>query len=72
MTRALLLLALLVPDGFTLEEFEKLHKDLQPVKDEAWRSVPWKISLLEVREQAAKERKPIFIWSMDGNPLGCG
>jgi len=72
MIRALLVTVLLLPDGLSLEEFQKLHKELQPAKDEAWRSVPWKVSLLEVREQAAKERKPIFIWSMDGNPLGCG
>lgn len=72
MIRAVLALALLVPDGITVEEFQKLHRDLQPAKDEAWRSVPWKIDLLEVRERSAREKKPIFIWSMDGNPLGCG
>ncbi len=72
MFRALLLSSLLIPDGLTVEEFRKLHRELQPARDEAWRSVPWKIDLLQVREQAAREKKPIFIWSMDGNPLGCG
>ena len=67
-----LLAVLLLQDGLTVDEFRKLHQDLQPRKDELWRSVPWKIDLLEVRERAAKEKKPIFIWSMDGNPLGCG
>jgi hypothetical protein len=69
---AALLLLLRADDGLSLEEFEKLHRDLQPVRDEAWRTVPWKISLLEARDLAIRERKPIFIWSMDGNPLGCG
>ncbi len=72
MLRASFLALVLLPDGLTVEEFQKLHRELQPSKDEAWRSVPWKIDLLEVRAQAAKEGKPIFIWSMDGNPLGCG
>jgi hypothetical protein len=60
------------PDGLTDEEFRKLHEQLKPALDEAWRSVPWKVSLLEAQNQAAREKKPLFIWSMDGNPLGCG
>ncbi len=51
--------------------FQKLHKKLQPSSDEAWRTIPWKISLLEAQKTAAKEQKPIFIWAMDGHPLGC-
>ena len=31
-----------------------------------------KVSLVEAQNLAAKEKKPLFIWSMDGNPLGCG
>jgi len=63
---------LLLPDGLTVQDFEKLHKELQPPKDEAWRSIPWKTNLLEARAAAAEQKKPIFIWSMDGHPLGCG
>ena len=71
MLTALLALALL-QDGLTVEAFEKLHKELQPPKDEAWMSVPWKINLLEARDLAAVQKKPILIWSMDGNPLAAG
>jgi len=71
MAGAVLALVLL-QDGLSLELFEKLHKELQPPKDEAWLSVPWKISLLEARDLAAAQKKPILIWSMDGNPLGAG
>jgi hypothetical protein len=53
-------------------EFEKLHRELQPPKDELWRSIPWHVSILEGREQAAKDRKPIFVWVASGEPLGCG
>jgi hypothetical protein len=53
-------------------EFEKLHKEIRPPKDELWRTIPWKISLLEGRETAAKEKKPMFVWVASGEPLGCG
>ncbi len=52
-------------------EFRRLHSELQPAADEPWRTIPWKIALLDAQNQAAKERKPIFIWAMDGHPLGC-
>ena len=59
-------------DGITLDEFRKLHERLKPPATELWRAIPWKVSLVEAQNLAAKERKPLFIWSMDGNPLGCG
>ncbi len=71
MCRILLAFLFLLPDGLTVEEFEKLHRQLQPPKDEAWRSIPWRVSLLEARDQAAREQKPLFIWAMDGHPLAC-
>jgi hypothetical protein len=55
----------------TTERFEQLHKEIQPAKDAAWRTIPWQLSLLDAQRIAAKQRKPIFIWAMDGHPLGC-
>jgi hypothetical protein len=52
-------------------EFKKLHAMLQPSPDEPWRMIPWQIELLDAQQIAAKEKKPIFIWAMDGHPLGC-
>lgn len=52
-------------------DFERLYKELQPAVDEPWRTIPWKIRLLDAQETAAREKKPIFIWAMDGHPLGC-
>jgi hypothetical protein len=56
----------------TVADFEKLHRELQPPKDELWRSIPWHVSILEAREQAARDKKPIFVWVASGEPLGCG
>jgi hypothetical protein len=48
----------------------KLHLKLKP-PEATWKSIPWHVDLITAQHQAAKERKPIFIWSMDGHPLGC-
>ena len=53
------------------ETFRRLHKELQVSKEEPWQTIPWKIALLDAQRTAAAERKPIFIWAMDGHPLGC-
>lgn len=51
-------------------EFTRLHAELQP-GDAPWLTIPWKISVLNAQRTAAKEDKPLFIWAMDGHPLGC-
>jgi hypothetical protein len=57
--------------SLTLEEFNKLHKEVRPPKDEVWRTIPWKLSLLEAQRLAATKQQPIFLWAMAGNPLAC-
>jgi hypothetical protein len=53
-------------------QFEALHAILQPKQTEqAWMQIPWRTSLWEAREIAAREGKPILLWEMDGHPLGC-
>ncbi len=51
-------------------EFRKLHRQLNPA-NEIWKSIPWRTSLVEAQRVAATEGKLIFIWAMDGHPLGC-
>ena len=71
MQACLMILALLAGDGISEREFKELHAELQPAADAPWRTIPWKISLLEAQAVGAREGKPIFIWAMDGHPLGC-
>lgn len=71
-TIALLVLACpLRAAELTEKEAGELQEQLKPAADEAWRTIPWQLSLLEAQRQAVKEKKPIFIWAMDGHPLGC-
>ncbi len=72
MIALLLTLLLGTQEGLNDADCRKLHDSLKPPTAEMWRNIPWKVSLLEAQNLAAKEKKPLFIWSMDGNPLGCG
>jgi len=58
------------PDDLTIEEFQKLHAEIVP-QDEVWKTIPWHTDLISAQAAAIEQKKPIFIWSMDGHPLGC-
>ncbi len=51
-------------------DFAKLHRDLTTAK-EAWQTIPWHLSILEARTQAAKENKPVYMLCRAGHPLAC-
>lgn len=53
-------------------DLDKVHALLLPQEgEERWRSIPWITDLFEARKIASERGKPIFLWEMDGNPLGC-
>jgi hypothetical protein len=56
--------------GLAAADFDKLHAELQSPR-EPWQAIPWQLSLLEARAQAAKEKKPIYMLCRSGHPLGC-
>lgn len=58
-------------EELTESKFQKLHAELQPDNSALWRTIPWKTSVLNAQQIAADVKKPIFIWAMDGHPLGC-
>lgn len=62
---------LMAANSLTIANFETLHRELQPSGEKVWRTIPWETDLLKAQAKAAKEKKPIFIWAMDGHPLGC-
>ena len=51
--------------------FKKLHAQLAPPADEAWRGLPWQDSVLQAAALAAKDKKPVYMLVRSGNPLGC-
>lgn len=52
-------------------EVEKLHRELIPAKTEPWETIGWRTDLLAACEEAEKAGKPLFLWAMNGHPLGC-
>ncbi len=53
-------------------DFRELIAFLRPRPEELrWREIPWQTDLREACRLAAEQRKPIFLWAMNGNPLGC-
>lgn len=52
-------------------DFEAFFTLIKPTPEEnAWAAVPWMSSLWEARQKAAAEGKPLFLWTMSGQPLG--
>lgn len=46
--------------------------DILPTKDEEkWLSIPWRTDIPTARREAQRENKPIFMWIMNGHPMGC-
>jgi hypothetical protein len=54
----------------TKETLASWLMELRPSK-EAWTTIPWQVSLVPAQQLAVKEGKPLFVWAMDGHPLGC-
>lgn len=54
------------------KDFQSLHALIKPhPSEDRFTEIPWLTSLWEARRKAAAEGKPILLWEMDGNPLGC-
>lgn len=58
-------------DESWIEKFEATHERYSTIPDEPWRQIPWGSELLTAQREAAQRELPLFIWAMDGNPLGC-
>jgi hypothetical protein len=59
------------PTEITRDNFDALRQMIKPNKWEwKWTEIPWAPNLWEARREAAEQGKPLFVWSMDGEPLG--
>lgn len=56
----------------TATNFKALHAYIKPKPHELrWTAIPWETELWATRLKALRHNKPIFMWAMNGNPLGC-
>jgi hypothetical protein len=55
------------------DQFDQLQALIKPHPGEdKWAEIPWTTDLWDARKRANDLGKPILLWEMDGNPLGCG
>ena len=53
-------------------EFDCLLTYIKPRHEELrWSAIPWETDLWAARRLAERAGKPIFLWAMNGHPLGC-
>lgn len=75
MIRISLALFLLAVPGITAPSKQttaELIAVISPAPDgQAWLSIPWETNLTAARRKAVEQNRPIFLWEMDGHPLGC-
>lgn len=60
------------PAPIPVDRFETLQRMIRPQAGEQrfW-EIPWKLTIQEAREEAAKAGKPIFVWAgAGGAPIG--
>jgi hypothetical protein len=60
-------------DEVKIDTLDRLRTLIKPRAEETkWEEIPWQVDLWEARRKAAAAGKPIVLWEMDGNPMGCG
>lgn len=69
MTALLLCASLLLPQEPT--DFRALHRQIAPAGTEAFEQIPWRTDLLAAAAAARASDQLLFLWSMNGHPLGC-
>ncbi|GAC1449608.1 MAG: hypothetical protein NVSMB9_33570 [Isosphaeraceae bacterium] len=68
----LLLAALLTGAGFDSASLDReMARVLPRASEEVWLQVPWRTDFAAARVEANRVGKPLFLWMMDGHPLGC-
>ena len=62
----------LTPEALAAERFADFVDYIKPRPEELrWTEIRWENDLWEARQKAAAAGKPLFLWAMNGNPLGC-
>ena len=57
------------PGPRTIESLLSMIKSKS--EEERWTDIGWETDLWAARRRAAAVNRPMFIWAMNGNPLGC-
>ena len=54
--------------------FPDLEQKIAPVlptqDEQAFLQIPWRLNVMTARAESARTGKPMFVWEMNGHPLG--
>ncbi len=48
-----------------------LHAAVVPRFEESWQTIPWRVELESAAREAQSGGRLLFLWTMNGHPLGC-
>jgi hypothetical protein len=66
------LLALAVNAQQSATDLDAKVASVLPTADEnRWLQIPWRTDLGAALKEAEQSHKPLYLWVMDGHPLGC-
>jgi hypothetical protein len=67
--------AVAVRPGLTAESAQSLDAKIASVvpapEEDRWLTVPWRANAMQARLEAQSLNRPLFLWIMNGNPMGC-
>lgn len=70
--RTLLCLAIFLGLGVGDADLDAKVKSVLPTaEEEQWLQIPWRLNLMEARKASIEQNKPMFLWIMNGHPMGC-
>ncbi len=49
---------------------QKITALLPTPEEEAFLQIPWRLNVMESRAESLRKGKPLFVWEMNGHPLG--
>ena len=69
----MVLVAAAAPDVAPVDDAEhaRLMRSVPPSETEYWEDIPWETDLYAAAKKAQREGMLLFVWAMNGHPLGC-
>lgn len=74
MNRMLQASAILVAAGAVYAQSldEKINRVVPSAAENRWVNLGWHTNIATALQEAGRQNKPLLLWVMNGNPLGCG
>lgn len=65
------MLSMIASLALALSLDQKIQTVLPTPDEEKWLQIPWQTNMMRARAESQRSGKPMFLWIMNGSPLGC-